>query len=156
VRRERLERLVAGEWLDTDVARQGRSGEQFRLDLRAAAAGEYEDSDMDSASDTAVIDVPPVVMPQFRGHARSRVRAVLESLVGRPIARGNLLAYALWRFAAVRTGQIASLLGTSAISVRQSIAQLRAERHRNGATHEVLSRLEWKLTFALGGAPCRV
>jgi len=162
VRRQRFECLVAGDWLDPDVSRQGRTGVQFVTHLRMRM-GEtldhlFPELVIADASPPAVSESepPPLACPTYRGHRRSIVLDALDRIAGRLIERGEILAYALWRFGAEGERRIASTLTTSTDLAGQSIDRIRAERLTCKSTNEVLSRLEQRLTFDLRGAPWRV
>ena len=155
VRRHRMECLVAGEWLEADAARQGRTGAELSRALLEQAATTTTQRERESEDEMEELPIVPFAA-RFRGHTGTDVRKALERLAGAAVARSDVAIYAMWRFASKGVARIAKATGRTIHAVAQALERIRSERTATAATHEALSRLEWRLTFALGGAPWRV
>jgi REP element-mobilizing transposase RayT len=155
-RRHRIECFVRGDWLDADSARCGRTGQAMAVQLtnRVRLAREEQDRDTDDAT---IEDLPaPSVLPMFRGHERQTVREALKGIAEFSGQIADLTAYALWRFARESCHELAKESGSTVEQLVAMVARIRVLRETNRAVHEALSRLEWRMTFALGGAPWRL
>lgn len=161
MRRHRLECFAGGEWLDAGAARQGLTGEEFRERMSAdepVRETEWlavEDEDEDEGARVELVPVT-LVQPRFEGHKTGKVLEALERLAGKAVAAGDAAAYALWRFARDGRKRLAKTMTTTADEVARAVSRVHELRLVNPATHEALSRLEWRMTLALGGAPWRV
>jgi hypothetical protein len=98
----------------------------------------------------------PLVEATFRGHAARTVLEALERFAGNVLAKGEIAAYALWRFTSMQAASIARMLRTSNQRLTTAIEATRRNRTTSAASNEALSRLEWRLTCGLRGGPWRV
>ena len=155
-RRHRMECLSGGEWLDCDSARQGLSREEFAASLlERTSSADASDEDIDTM---AALDPTPAPrsLPEFRGHAKKPVMETLERLSGEGARGGGLLAYVLWRFARDGRQQLAAAIRSTADEFVRMVKRIGMLRLTDPAVSEAIGRLEWRMTFALGGAPWRV
>ena len=156
VRRHRMDCLVGGEWLDAEAALQGMAGEQLARRLAAQASEPREARERDDEDALTEEQDVRLLQEEFRGHERGRVMAALEEIAGRAMAKGDVAVYALWRFAREGRRRLARALRVTEQRIERAVARIHKLRETNRATNEALSRLEWRMTFALGGAPWRV
>ena len=159
-RRHRMSCLLGGKWLDVESARQGLSGEAFAASLVEGTIGSDADVEADrlETDPLAVGDVAPAPrsLPEFGGHARTPVIETLERLTGASGRHSEVLAYVLWRFSRDGRRQLARAIGTTADEFVRMVQRIGRARLREPAVNEAIGRLEWRMTFALGGAPWRV
>lgn len=80
----------------------------------------------------------------------------LERLTGACGRHSEVLAYVLWRFSRDGRRQLARAIGTTADEFVRMVQRIGRARLREPAVNEAIGRLEWRMTFALGGAPWRV
>jgi hypothetical protein len=69
---------------------------------------------------------------------------------------GEVIAYMLWRFARDGRRQLARAMAATTDQFIRMVQGVENLRLQNPVAHEAMSRLEWRMTFALGGAPWRV
>ena len=157
LRRTRMECLLGGEWLAADSARQGLSGEEFASSLAERTESSEPDGEEMDPMVTGEVAPAPRSLPEYSGVARTPVIDAFERLTGEPAGRGGgVLAYVLWRFSRDGRRQMAKTIGMTADEFVRTVRSIARTRLTNPAANEALGRLEWRLTFALGGAPWRV
>ena len=155
-RRHRMECLVGGAWLDADSARCGRSGAAMSRHL-ATRVGLAPDERALARDGALLEELPaPCAQPAYRGHGTRKVLEALGRLAESAARSADVAAYALWRFARDGRRALAKSLRTSADQLIARLARVRSLRKTDRVMHEALFRLEWRMTFALGGAPWRV
>ena len=98
----------------------------------------------------------PCALPAYRGHDKGKVLEALGRLAESAARSADVAAYALWRFARDGRRALAKSLRTSSDQLIARLARVRSLRRTDRAMNEALFRLEWRMTFALGGAPWRV
>jgi hypothetical protein len=79
----------------------------------------------------------------------------LDRLTEDRSANADVVAYALWRFAKEGRRHLARAVTGTVDQFARQVQRIASLRLRNPAIHEALSRLEWRMTFALGGGPWR-
>jgi len=156
-RMHRLACLIGGEWLDVDAARCGRTGDQLSADLVARTRAVGEGVGNDGEDNGFELEMPPAprTRPVFSGHSGASVMDALDRLAEDRGVNGDVVAYALWRFAKEGRKQLARSVIATVDQFTRRVQRVTSLRLRNPAIHEALSRLEWRMTFALGGGPWR-
>jgi REP element-mobilizing transposase RayT len=171
-RRQRMEALLSGEWIDRDAARCGRTAQQMRQVLMEREAM-HRPTPPDSERVTpetqpeqlarlaaSSLERVPQVTPCFRGLP---LQPTLEAIVhaGRdalPIGvetAGEVVCYALWRFSAASAKQIAAALERGSDQVTRAIERIRSQRQKNRSWQAALWRVEWRLRWQLGSGTWR-
>ncbi len=155
-RRHRMACLTGGEWLDVDSARQGLTGQAFAASLvDRAASGEPSDEVSDRMAELDPSPAPRS-LPEFRGHAKKPVIETIERLTGESGRGSGVQAYVLWRFSRDGRRQLAAAIGATSDEFIRTVQRIGRLRLMDPAANEAVGRLEWRMTFALGGAPWRV
>ena len=159
-RLHRMACLVGGEWLDVEAARCGRTGEQLSAAIlfkANAVVDSVRDDGEDHGLEGGQVEMPPAprTRPAFTGHKGALVMEALDRLTEDRSANADVVAYALWRFAKEGRRHLARAVIGTVDQFARSVQRIASLRLRNPAIHEALSRLEWRMTFALGGGPWR-
>jgi len=154
-RRERFDCLVGGEWFDSEIARQGRSGVELSGDL-IVKAGETELEFEDLEPRAACPDGIPMTQPPFAGRPKQDVLGALKMISVKLVHQAELKAYVLWRFATESHRRIQRSRGKRSRHILESIEWVRAARQRDRTMNEFMTRLEWRMTAVLSAGPWRV
>jgi REP element-mobilizing transposase RayT len=167
-RRQRMEALLSGEWIDRDAARLGRTAERMRqvveersgMERPVAPTRKQAPSEPEPEEPVRRLDGVPRVTARFGGRALGPALEAIkdasqEGIPTQADAAGEVVCYALWRFTSATRKQIAALLGRGIDEVGRAIERIRSYRLRDSSWHPALWRVEWRLRWRLGSGPWR-
>lgn len=170
-RRNRLEALASGEWLERDRVLAGRSPELYSQVLAARVACEPGSArEQITRSIPLAAAIPPGVVdfvyarPRFTGLDLDEVlgaivdacRAVVPaSLVAGTCRFEEVIGYVCWRLTSAPAERIAAAVGMAADRFDDLLLEMRRNRLLDRAWYRMLWTVEWALRWQLRAAPHR-
>jgi hypothetical protein len=174
LRQRRLEALAAGRWMAREAVLGGRSAEAYRRALAVRAArGEQpapargpEQDERSAAIDGGVRGCTPWVIHSaepWGGLELSSVTEEIERMCARVVPAalgaaghvGDLVCYALYRFASCSVESLGAALGSTAEVVEEQVRRVRGAIRQEPAWRSMVWAVEWGLRWRLLAGPHR-